>query len=95
VLNASGPRSAKYAAWARWAPETRPASRDLLIFVEETAEPVEATDAAGVSQVVFRKEGSGLVQGAVRAMTIEMVLTLGQHYRGVALVNDEDTMKNA
>jgi hypothetical protein len=27
----------------------------LLIFVEETAEPVEATDAAGVSQVVFRE----------------------------------------
>jgi hypothetical protein len=36
-----------------WVPETRPGSRDLLIFVEETAEPVEATDAAGVGQVVF------------------------------------------
>jgi hypothetical protein len=38
-----------------WVPETRPGSRDLLIFVEETAEPVEATDAAGVGQVVFRE----------------------------------------
>jgi hypothetical protein len=38
-----------------WVPETRLASCDLLIFVEETAEPVEATDAAGVSHVVFRE----------------------------------------
>jgi hypothetical protein len=35
-----------------WVPEIRPASRDLLIFVEEIAEPVEATNAAGASQVV-------------------------------------------
>jgi hypothetical protein len=27
----------------------------LLIFVEETAEPVEAADAAGVCRVVFRE----------------------------------------
>jgi hypothetical protein len=36
-------------------PETELTSCDLLIFVEETAEPVEATDAAGVGQVVFRE----------------------------------------
>jgi hypothetical protein len=36
-------------------PERQPASRDLLIFVDETAEPVEAADAAGVCQVVFRE----------------------------------------
>jgi hypothetical protein len=38
-----------------WVPDTQPASRDLLIFVDETAEPVEAADAAGVCQVVFRE----------------------------------------
>jgi hypothetical protein len=49
-------------------PETRPASHDLLIFVEETAEPVEAADAAGVCQVEFREaeSGSGLAEARRR-----------------------------
>jgi len=34
-------------------PETRLALCDLLIFVEEAAEPVVASDASGVGRAVF------------------------------------------
>jgi hypothetical protein len=59
-----------------WVPETRLTPCDLLIFVDEAAETVQASDSAGVSSGLFWEcaSRSRLCQRAVqvRAMRIEV-----------------------
>jgi len=78
-----------------WVPQTRLTSCDLLIFVEKASEPVESADASRVIWPLFweRARGSGLGQGAVRAVMVEVVFVFGQHCSCVALVDDEDPVE--
>jgi hypothetical protein len=50
-----------------WVPETPHMSRDLLIFVEQSAEPVAPSDTVRVARSRLGEwpEGSGLAEGAV------------------------------
>jgi hypothetical protein len=53
VRGVSGPMFEHRIGFRLWVPETRLMSCDLLIFVDESTEPVESADAGGVGLVVF------------------------------------------
>ena len=57
---------------AVWVPETECTSRDLLILVEQSAEPVAPPDVVnlGCCALGERSQGSGLAESAVRPVTV-------------------------
>ena len=76
-------------------PETLHSSRDLLILVEQSAEPVAPLDGIRVARCPLGEwsEGSGLAEGAVRPVAVVMLFVLAQHRCGVPLVGDEDAVE--
>ena len=78
-----------------WVPETLHTSRDLLVLVEQSAEPVVPSDGAGVGRWRLGEwsEGSGVAERAVWPVVVVVLGVLGQHGCRVPLVGDEDAVE--
>jgi hypothetical protein len=78
-----------------WVPETPHMSRDLLIFVEQSAEPVAPSDTFRVARSRLGEwpEGSGLAERAVWPVAVVVLGVRRQHGCGVSLVGDEDAVE--
>ena len=78
-----------------WVPETRYTSRDLLILVEQSVESVATSDVVDLcfGALWQGSSGSGLAEGAVRSVFVEMVLELVENGCRVSLVEDQDAVE--
>ena len=78
-----------------WVPTTLRTSCDLLIFVDQAAEPVASSDTLQIGRGVLGKgsSGSGLAQRAMWAVVVVVPLVLPKHGRGVALVDDQEAVE--
>ena len=78
-----------------WVPTTLRTSCDLLIFVDQAAEPVASSDTLQIGRGVLGKGslGSGLAQRAMWAVVVVVPLVLPKHGRGVALVDDQEAVE--
>jgi hypothetical protein len=76
-------------------PESRLTSGDLLILVEQSAEPVAPLD--GVCDACCPlgewSEGSGLPEGAVWPVVVVVLGVMGQHGCGMPLVDDQEAVE--
>lgn len=70
-------------------------SCDLLIFVEDAAEPVVSLDLVNLGRhaVGERSRWSGLLQSAVRPVIVVVTFELAQHDRGVSLVENQESVE--
>src|SRR3954453_17435149 len=88
------PRSANPPPWevALCVPKTLHRSPDLLVPVEQAAEPVVPSDGVRVARRRLGDwlEGSGLAEGAVWPVAVVVRGVLGQQGCRVPLVGDED-----
>lgn len=71
------------------------ALRDLLILVNEPAEPVASSDPSDLSCGVVRKgsRGRGLAESTVRAVIVVMVRVLLKHGRSMPPVDDQEAVE--
>jgi len=78
-----------------WVPETPHTSRDLLILVEQSTEPVAPSDCVRAARWPLGEwaEGSGLAERAMGAVVVVMVFVLPKRGHGVALVEDQDAVE--
>ena len=78
-----------------WGPESRLTSCDLLILVEQSAEPVAPLDGVRVARCPLGEwsEGSGLPEGAVWPVVVVVLGVLGQHGCGMPLVDDQEAVE--
>ena len=76
-------------------PEIGCASRDLLILVEQSAEPVAPPDVVnlGCCALGERSQGSGLAESAVRPVNVVVKFVLAKYGRGVAPIDDETAVE--
>src|SRR4051812_45271382 len=76
-------------------PETLHRSSDLLVLVEQAAEPVVPSDGVRVARPRLGEwlEGSGLAEGAVWPVAVVVRGVLGQQGCRVPLVGDEDAVE--
>ena len=67
---------------------------DLLILVEQSAESVAPSDVDFCSGALRQSSlGSGLAEGAMRSVFVEMVFELVENDAGVSLVDDQDAVE--
>jgi hypothetical protein len=80
---------------ALWVLETLHASCDLLILMDQSAEPVASSNAVDLGSGVVGEGslGSGLAEGAVWPVTVVMAFVVAQHGSGVLLVDDQDAVE--
>jgi hypothetical protein len=76
-------------------PETPHTSRDLLILVEQSTEPVVPSDGVRLARCRLGEwsEGSGLAERPVWPVAVVVVLIFAEHYCGVPLVDDQDSVE--
>ena len=72
-------------------PETLHTSRDLLIFVKQSTEPVVPADGVRLArrQLGEWSEGCGLAEGAVWPVLVEMARVLPKYSSCVPLIDDQ------
>src|SRR6185312_13351199 len=70
-------------------------SRDLLIFVEQSAEPVPPSDTVRIARSRLGEwpEGSGLAERAVWPVAVVVLGVRRQQGCGASLVDDEDAVE--
>ncbi len=66
-------------------------SWDLLIFVDQSAEPITPTNPSRAGHAAGYQDSIGrpLVQGAMGSMLVEVIDILGQHLLQMTPVDDE------
>ena len=78
-----------------WVPETPHTSRDLLILVKQSTEPVPPLDSVRLAGRVLGEwsKGSGLAERAVWPVAVVVLGVLGQHGCGMPLADDQDAIE--